>query len=398
MNRLSICLVSAAYYPYPSGVSEHVHHLGVALKELGHDVHVLTTRYAGTWGDAVELLPVTRFGDARLIPLNGSFATLPVGARLSSEVRDFMRSSEFDIVHCHGMFWPEISYWALRYSRSANFVSLLTAGFRISRLGGGTFRRLFRPLLSRIDGLIPISKRARDAFAAYVPGDYRIIPCGVDLERFRRDLEPLPDRDSSRPVILFMGRLDRRKGIKVLLQAMPEVLRAVPNARLIVAGSGPEESAARCLVTKLGLSESVRFVGRVRREDVPRLYCGCKAFCAPSLGGETLGIVLLEAMASGAPTVASDIPGYDETVRHERDALLVPPGNPMALADALVRVLQDTELRCRIVESGLERVREYEWTNIACRTASYYEEVLSRAAVTTRQSTRRRSGRIPWQG
>jgi phosphatidylinositol alpha-mannosyltransferase len=310
--------------------------------------------------------------------MNRSYATLPVGFRLARDAREFLAQSDFDIVHCHGMFWPEISYWALRYSRSVNLVSFLTAGFRISRLGGGTFQWLFRGLLRRIDGLIPISERARTAFAAYVPGDYRIIPCGVDLDRFRPGLAPLPEPLRERPTILFLGRLDGRKGIKVLLAAMPAVLKAVPDAQLVVVGRGPEENAARRLATRLGIDPAVRFVGRVERGDLPRYYCGCDVYCAPTLGGETLGIVLLEAMASGAPVVASDIPGYDETVQGNRDGLLVPPGQPPALAAALVRLLGDGELRRRLAASGIARARGYSWPKIALRTEDYYRELLDR--------------------
>jgi len=371
-------------------VSEHVSHLARSLVELGHDVHVLTTRFPGEWDDAAEPFPVTRLGRAVLIPLNRSYATLPVGLRLARDTAAFMAAHSFDIVHCHGMFWPEISYWALRASRAVNLVSFLAAGFRINRRGGRTYRWLFSRLLRRIDGLVPISRRAREAFAAYIPGleapadglDWRIIPCGIDLDRFRPGLESRPGpRSSSTPRILFLGRLDGRKGIRVLLRAMPGVLRERPGTRLTVIGTGPEETAARRLCARLDIEAAVDFVGRAPRDELPRYYCGADVYCAPTLGGETLGIVLLEAMASGTPVVASDIPGYDETVRRDVDGLLVRPGDPDALAAALVRVLKDEEMRRRLVESGLARARTYAWPEVARRTVEYYRALMARRRV-----------------
>ncbi|MBN2538286.1 glycosyltransferase family 4 protein [candidate division WOR-3 bacterium] len=374
-NRLKICLVSAAFHPYPSGVTEHVHHLALELHRTGHDVEVLTTRFKRHSDDSRLPFPVTRFGRAVLVPMNRSFATLPVGLGLSGRVRRFLSEREFDIVHCHGLFWPEISYWALRWSRSVNLITFLTGGFRLHTAGSGIYRRLFRGQLSRIHGRIAISNRARQAAEPYVPGDFRIIPCGVDLKRFRPGLEPMPGTGG--PRLLFVGRLDGRKGILVLLRALPEVLVRFPGARLDVVGTGPEEKRARALCRDLGIESAVRFCGRPTRDDLPRWYAGAGVYCSPALGGETLGIVLLEAMASGVPVVASRIPGYDETVRTGVEGILVPPGEPTPLADALVRVLTDTDLGGRLRRAGLERAREYAWPDICRRTLGFYSELLA---------------------
>ncbi len=374
---LRICLVSAAYHPYPSGVSEHVHHLATALHRLGHRVHVLTTNFAGAV-ESAEPFPVTRFGRALLIPMNKSYATVPVGLRMAGQVKQFLNRGGFDIVHCHGMFWPEISYWAIRHSSARNLVTFLTAGFRIHTRGSHLFQRLFRGHLARIHGRIAISNRARQAIEPYVPGEWRIIPCGIDLERFRPGLGRPRSYESGRPIVLFLSRLDSRKGITVMLHAMPHVLRSVPRALLIVAGSGPMDRTARNLALRLGIENSVRFVGRVSATELPAHYANCDVYCSPALGGETLGIVLLEAMASGAPVVASRIPGYDETVRDGVDGLLCPTGDPESLARNILAVLTDTELAGRLRTAGLARAREYAWPTIAQRTLELYRETLAR--------------------
>ncbi len=375
-RRLRICLVSAAYRPYPSGVSEHVHHLAEGLHNLGQDVSILTTSYP-SFGEVPTHLPVTRYGRAVLLPMNRSYATLPVGLRMPGQVKRFLAGHDFDIVHCHGLFWPEISYWAIRHSKAVNLVTFLTAGFKIHTFGSGLFRAVFRNQLRKIHARIAISQRARQAAEPYVPGEFRIIPCGIDLGRFRPDLRPLREVVAGTKRILFLGRLDARKGIEILIAAMPAVLKSVPGATLSVVGRGPMEQSARSLAERLGVSRSVEFAGSVAQDDLPRRYAGSSVYCAPTLGGETLGIVLLEAMASGAPVVASRIPGYDETVRDGIDGLLVPPADPASLAASLVRVLTDPALEQRLRSAGLARAAEYAWPVIAGRTLELYRELLA---------------------
>jgi phosphatidylinositol alpha-mannosyltransferase len=376
---LRICLVSAAYRPYPSGVSEHVHHLALELRRLGQDVSILTTNFPDT-EDSTGPVPVTRIGRAVLVPMNRSYATVPIGLRMRRQVKTFLDSGTFDVVHCHGMYWPEIAYWAIRHSRSVNVVTFVTAGFRIHTFGSSLFQKLFRCHLAKIHGRIAISSRARQAALPYVPGEYRIIPCGVDLERFKPGLKRSALYEEGRPSILFLGRLDHRKGIDALLRAMPRVLGVIPGALAVVVGRGPMERTARRLVSSLGIGHAVRFAGAVSQEQLPGFYAGCDVFCSPASGGETLGIVLLEAMASGAPVVASRIPGYDETVRDGIDGLLCPPREPERLAETLTLMLKNTELRRRFSASGLERARAYAWPVVARRTLDFYLELLSSTA------------------
>lgn len=396
-----MCLVSAAYHPYPSGISEHVSHLAKALSELGAKVEVLTTRYAATHDDSSEPVPVTRVGRARMVPLNGSYATMPTGLALPRQVERYFAERTFDVVHCHGVFWPELSYWSIRHSRAVHVVSFLSSGFGNTGPGGGLHRRVFARHLARIDGRVALSERARRTYAPYVPGDCRIIPSGVDLTRFRPGARPLaaePLRDASPGAsaaadpaaatraagavlaagagILFVGRLDRRKGLEVLLRAMPSVLRSVPVARLTVVGSGPGDSSARALVRSLALEDRVTFVGRVSREALPGHYSAADVYCSPALGGESFGIVLLEAMASGVPVVASDIPGYDETVERDIDGVLVPPGDPRGLSEGLVRVLRGGSLALRLREAGRRKAARHAWPTIGARTLALYEELL----------------------
>ncbi len=383
-SALSICLVSAAYRPYPSGVGEHVSRLADALIRAGHKVRILTTHFPGVPPMVDGPAPVRRFGRAIRVPGNGSYATLPVGRHLPTQVHRYFQEHEFDIVHCHGFIWPEISYWAIRHSRAPVVVSLMSSPSRLVSIGAGLFRHIFKGQLVRIKGRIAISERAWRAFEPYVGGDCRIIPCGVDCARFHPDQPPLPESGArgGAPTILFVGRLDQRKGIGVLLEAMPSVLERIPAAQLIVVGRGPELGEARSDVARLGLEDSVLFVGRASGDDLPRYYSGADVFCSPALGGEAQGIVLVEAMASGAAVVASRIPGYDETVRSGVDGLLCEPGDPDELSEAIARILSDEQLRTRLTSEALERVSgEYAMSVVTTRTLDYYRELIAEGSV-----------------
>jgi len=370
---MKVCLVSAAYEPYPSGVSEHVRHLALELQTRGHSVHILTTNYARQRPDS---LPVTRFGRALVLPGNRSHFTLPVGLRIPSQVKRFLTEEKFDIVHCHGIYPPEIAYYAATASQAPVVVSFHTYRSRQWRLIARLFRAAFRRLRTRVRARIAVSRAGQDWAEAWFPGKYHVIPNGVDTSRFRPDA-PVPELlRGSHPTILYVGRLDGRKGLPCLITALKTVRKSVPDVRLLVAGSGPLESRCRSLAARLGLSDRVTLCGRVSNEDLPGYYAGCTVYCSPALSGEALGIVLLEAMASGRPVVASDIAGYNEVITDGKNGRLVPPGDPVALGRCLTSLLASEEERNRLAAAGLERSGDFAWPRVAGRIEDVYHEVL----------------------
>jgi phosphatidylinositol alpha-mannosyltransferase len=376
---LRICQVTAGYHPYPSGVSEYVSNLTRALRARGHEVHVLTTGYdrlASLFGPTRPEPDLTRIGQAWLLPMNRSFATVPLDWHMSGKVKRFLAGRELDVVHLNGFFPPDISFYALKHSRAVNVLMFHTVGFTSSPVAAWLFRQGFARYHRRLHGRIAATEGARRFIAPYFPGEIRVVHEGVDTARFRP--EAVTAQVRSGPQILFVGRLDSRKGLSVLLNALPLVRKSVPSARLTVVGTGPLEPEACRLVARLGLAEAVRFVGASSGEALPALYASTDVYCAPTLGGEAFGIVLLEAMASGAPVVCSDITGYNEVVTHEQTGLLCPPGNPTTLAAALVRVLSDGALRDRLRQNGLAWAEQHSWSNIAAQTETYYFELLGR--------------------
>ncbi len=381
---LRILQVSDAYYPFPGGVSEHLHHLTLALRERGHDVRILTGRYPGTYTDPPW---VYRVGRVRILPalgvLNKTQLTLTLSPTLPLEVRTFFRHHRFDIVHTHGPLALNLPQLALHYGHGTHVATFHTAfvGFNFHRLGKVWFRRSARKLRR----MIVVSAVAWETMKDHYPGRYVIIPNGVDLHRFRPE-GPLPPVRVSRPVILYLGRMEPRKGFPLLLQAFQEVKRQIPTASLLAVGGGAYLETYRQRVPE-GLRDSVVFTGFVPAKDLPAYYRYADVYTSPAIGGETFGIVLLEAMASGTPVVASRIPGYQQVIQHGVNGLLVDVQNPRAYAQALLAVLKDPKLARQLREHGLATARRYAWSTIAQQVEQVYLEVLQESrSVTIRRS------------
>ncbi len=377
---MRVCLVSSAYRPYLSGVGEHVHHLALFLKRAGHEVHVLTANYparAAAGQPDGDPFAVTRLGRTLVLPAFGGHFTLPVGAKLAAEVKRFFAANSFDITHCHGIFPPEICYWAACYSRAPVVVTFHSLVARLPGFVRSGFRAIFpalqRNVRARIAVSEPESRWARDWF----PGDCHVIPNGVDTDRFAPTAVPARPRADGEPTILYVSRLDRRKGIIVLLRAMPRVLAEYPRCRLVVVGSGPLADRSRRLAAELRLTAAVEFVGPVAPAELPGWYTQANIFAAPALGPESMGIILVEALACALPVVASDISGYREVLAGGAAGRLVPAGDPGALAAGILSVLRDSALRDRLRAQARQRSLDFAWPEVTRRVEAVYRQVTS---------------------
>lgn len=372
---MRILFVSSAYYPYPSGVSEHVHNLAIGLENLGHNITILTTNFPNT-DSKPKFQPhdkIYRLGKAILIPLNQSYATFPFSFNLPFAVRSYLKRERFDIIHLYGIFPPEISFWALHYSKTINIVTFLTAGFRHYNFGTSLLQNLSRKYLNKLSGKIAISKVAQKTVEQYVPGNYWIIPSGVDTARFNPQVSSISGLLGRK--ILFVGRFDKRKGLPVLIQAFAEIKNEIQDSKLLIIGAGPLENYCKHLTEKLNTPDII-FLGQIGQDTLPRYFSSCDVFCSPALGGEALGIVLLEAMASGKPVVASNISGYNEVIVKPEQGILVPINNPKILAQELIRILKNENLRNKLSKAGLARAQEFSWQKISKRTEEFYYQIL----------------------
>jgi len=371
---VKIALVTPYDYPYPGGVTEHIASLDRVFREWGHDVWVL----AASTRDADELdHNVLKVGGGVVpLPTSGSVARISLSPRVYRRVRDILRERDFDIVHVHEPMMPILPLVVLRHSHTVN-VGTFHAYRENGNPGYEYGRHLLQPFFDRLDGKIAVSDSARDAVARYFPGSYTIIPNGIAYERFGDGVEPLPPYADGRPTILFIGRLEKRKGFQYLLEAFARVRMAIPDARLLVAGAYSKDDKEPYVyqARREGI-HGVHFVGYVSEEDKPRYFHSCDVCCAPSTGFESFGIVLLEAMASGRPLVASGIPGYREVVTDGHEGLLVEPGDPQALAAALIRLLRDPDLRARMGAAGKATAEGYAWESVAARVLAFYNALL----------------------
>jgi phosphatidylinositol alpha-mannosyltransferase len=372
---MRICIASDSYYPHPGGVTEHIHHTAVELRALGHDVKILTADFGDNKG--FDNQDVLRVGRSILVPANKSFASVTVGISLISDVREILKNGDFDVVHIHGPLGPTLPILTLLCSKSVNIGTFHAAAprIRIYELLSPAMMPIFR----KIHGPIAVSEAARDTIGKYFPGDYRIIPNGVDVVRFNPESGPIAEFDDGRPNILFVGRFDPRKGLRYLLMAMPRIVRAIPEARLIVVGKGFLKNYYQRFLEP-AVAGSVEFVGYVEPELLPRYYTTGHVFCSPATGAESFGIILLEAMASGAPLVASDIEGYNKVVDHMEDGLLVPAMDAESLADGIIRLLKDEPLRLKFRKKGLEKAESFSWKNVTRTLEQYYLEVIEKVS------------------
>jgi phosphatidylinositol alpha-mannosyltransferase len=263
----------------------------------------------------------------------------------------------------------------LRHSEATN-IGTFHAFYSGNWLAYFSARPILRRFANRLHGRIAVSYAALGNVARYFPGDYVIIPNGIDLTVFNDQITPLEGFDDGKTNILFVGRLEKRKGFKYLIRAYARLKPQAKNTRLIVAGAYDKKSKHRYqkIVEEAGL-EDVVFLGRLNLPDLARCYRACDIYCAPSIGGESFGIVLLEAMASRKPIVASDIDGYRCLVTPGQEGLLVPPRDDEALASALLRVAADKDMQKTMADRGFLKAQDYAWPKVSQRILEHYEKI-----------------------
>ncbi|HEV2122706.1 MAG TPA: glycosyltransferase family 4 protein, partial [Chloroflexota bacterium] len=287
---MKIALVSPYDYPFPGGVTEHISHLYWRFKEEGHEVRILAP---SSQRNVEETLPdVYRLGKTIIpVPANQSVARLTLSLTLSRRVKQILRAEQFDVIHLHEPLVPALPLTVLRESKTAN-----VATFHVSResyfvylYGGPLFRRFMR----KVHGRIAVSASAREFVDQYFPGNYRIIPNGIDVEAYEQSRTPIPELNDGKINILFVGRLEKRKGLIYLLRALPYVRYHFPNIRLIVIGAFDQDQLEeyREYVRQAGIGEVI-FKGFVSGEEKMRYYQSCDVFCSPAIGRESQGVVL----------------------------------------------------------------------------------------------------------
>lgn len=374
---MKIGLVTPYDWSYPGGVRDHVWHLANEFIAMGHDVRIMAPA-SGPKGKLTEKY-IYKMGWTTPIPINGSIARIMLDPSLALRVRRVLQREHFDVIHVHEPLVPGLSQAVLRCSRTVTIgtfhASSYPSIYSTSNLAYASTYPFLRPLFRRLAGCITVSTTALKFVSRYFPADYRVIPNGVNLEHFSTNVLPLPQFMDGNQNILFVGRFEKRKGAKFLLRAIPYIRERFPQTRFIFVGEGRLRRGFQKFVEKQGWQDVV-FTGYVSDEDLPRYFASAHVFCSPATGGESMGIVLLEAMASGKPVVASNISGYATVVNHGVDGLLTTPRNSDELAWAIGYLLENEPLRQQFIRAGLQKAREYAWPRVAESVMDYYYELL----------------------
>ena len=327
---MKIAMVSPYDFAWPGGVNSHVVQLSAELRNRGHEVAVIAPHSPAK--SQVVHRPEHQFIPmGRSVPLaaGGATARVTLDWWLYPRVRALMNRERFDVVHLHEPLAPLLPLMFLQHSKSVNVGTFHAYSdrrhlYRMCRRAVGRWQR-------RLHGRIAVSPAARDFVSPHFPGyAYRVIPNGIDFQRFA-NAKPFPHLHDGRPNILFVGRKDERKGLSYLLASLLSPCLPYWTTRAW-SSSAPatldRECAARLNTINAAYPESVCITGSVSSDDLPRYYASADVFCSPATGGESFGIVLLEAMAAGVPVVASNIAGYRDVVSHDVNGLLVSPARP----------------------------------------------------------------------
>jgi phosphatidylinositol alpha-mannosyltransferase len=389
MARVRVGLVSPYSYTYPGGVGRHVESLADELLEQGHDVRLLAPydpddRHAriAHRGARPQRRPVpdhfVSLGRTVGLPMNGAVSNLSASPPCVAVLGQELRRGDYDVIHVHEPNAPVVSWFATAAARQplvATFHTYSTSPIsnRAAVVLGA--RRLYNKLHLRI----AVSEAARWTAERFYGGRYRIVPNGVDLAAAR----PQPFRPDGPLRILFVGRAEERKGLPVLLRAFEALRIAGVDAELTVAGATEAEAAPYLLD-----SEGVEVRGRVSEQEKWRLLGEADVLCAPSLAGESFGMVLTEAFASGTPVVCSDLPGYREVVHDEVEGVLVRPGDPVQLGETLRRLAAQPERRRRMATAARERAKHYAWPEVTREVVALYEEAAELKQAAERSATR----------
>ncbi len=372
VEPLRVGIVCPYSFDVPGGVQFHVRDLAEALERRGHTVSVLAP------ADDDTPLPdyITPAGRAVPVRYNGSVARMTFGPMSARRVRRWVAAGDFDILHLHEPVTPSLGMLALWVATGPIVATFHTALLRSRALQ--VAHPLVRPSLEKIAARIAVSEDARRTLVEHLGGDAVVIPNGVYADVFEQaEPDPRWTGTPERPTIAFLGRLDEpRKGLPVLTAAIPAVLEAIPGARFLVAGRG--DTGAEEARAALGPSASaVEFLGGVSDEDKARLLSSVDVYCAPHTGGESFGIVLVEAMSAGAMVVASDLGAFRRVLDDGEAGVLFPNGDSAALARTLVEVLRDPERRRRTAERASAVVRRYDWSVVTEQVLTVYEMVLA---------------------
>lgn len=377
---MHIALVSPYDYGVPGGVNKHIGAIADAFTRLGHTAHVIAPCSDKDYNGDDHLISAS--SHIIRMPFAGSVARISLSPRSYRRVKGILQAGNYDVLHLHEPLMPTLPLAVLRH-RDLVPQAICVGTFHAYREVSRTYyygRSIFMRFFKKLDSVIVVSEAARQYHMRYFQAPYVTIPNGVDVARFADPaIEPIEQFNDGRPNVLFVGRLEKRKGLPYLIEAFARVQQVIPDARLLIVGAYDrlDQLPYRLQAHHLKLT-GVKFIGHVDDAELARYYRTATVFCAPSTGMESFGMILLEAMAAGAPIVASNIEGYREVVSDGKEGVLVAPEDAEALADALIALLNDPQRRTALSAAGRRKAATYDWGIIAQRMLDHYAELRAR--------------------
>ena len=362
---MRIGIVCPYAWDVPGGVQAHIRDQAETLIELGHEVSVITPV------EDPAALPAYAVdgGRPRAVPYNGSVARLTFGVKATARVRRWIRDGNFDVMHVHEPLAPSLGVLACWAARGPIVATVHSSIERSRVLVTGYY--LAQTALEKISALVAVSEYARRTIVDHLGADAVLIPNGVRVDHFA---DAAPIQDWPGPGIGFLGRMDEpRKGLPVLLDAFEGILARHPDATLVLVGPGDVDDALA--EVPAAVRPSIVSLGRVDEADKARALASLDVYVAPNTGGESFGIVLLEAMSAGAPVVASDLDAFARVLDDGRCGVLFPVGDPNALEYAVSALIEDDDRRARLVDAGRRRVMAYDWRTVAGDLLDVYASV-----------------------
>ena len=367
---MRIGIVCPYSFDVPGGVQFHVRDLAEYFIGQGHHVSVLAP------ADSETALPdyVVSAGRATAVRYNGSVARLNFGPVAAAKVNRWLDAGEFDVLHLHEPLTPSVSVLALMAADGPIVATFHTSMVR-SRSMQAAFP-IFRPSLEKIAGRIAVSEDARRTVTTHIGGDAVVIPNGVFVARFANARHVARWTGTpTRPTIAFLGRMgEPRKGLPVLAAALPDLLAQVPGLRVLVAGPGDPEEITEGMPAKV--VAALEFLGAVSDEEKAELLASVDVYVAPNTGGESFGIILIEAMSAGACVLASDIAAFSRVLDGGRSGALFRNEQPGDLAAVLLSLLRDPARRGSLAAAGRARAARFDWSVVANQIMAVYETVI----------------------
>jgi len=367
-DTMRIGLVCPYAWDSPGGVRSHVSDLAFELRARGHYVNILAPVDDP---NSITDGEVTNGGKPVAIRYNGSVARLNFGLRATRQVRKWIQENDFDLVHVHEPMAPGLSLLTL-WVADGPIVSTWHSSMPRSRVLA-SMNRIVQTAMEKVSGRIAVSEDARETLVKHLGGDAVLIPNGVRVKAFQTGARH-PQFDPSIPSILFFGRLEEtRKGLSVLLDALPAIIESVPDVQVFIAGPGQIDDTAE------GLSDSVLdhliFLGRLTEEEKIQALHSADVYIAPNTGGESFGIVLIEAMAAGTAVLASDLPAFSRVLDGGMAGAMFKNEDSSDLAAQAIALLGDADRRYELLTCGLQRVMRFDWEHVVDDVLAVYESV-----------------------